>query len=218
MASIAYMFCLVYVLSYIEGKRFRMSLEVAILGFLAERPRSGYDLKTRCFAGPISVIWTADQAQIYRTLERLRASGLVTATRRRQSARPDRRIFEITHAGREELAARSAVPQPLTPLRDSFLVGLMFSVDCTDAELLHVLEVRRAEHQAALDRLRQQAAAVASDETGARAIVLRQTALEGAMTHHRSTIDWLDECIDAVRDGALPGSETGTGQRHLFAT
>jgi PadR family transcriptional regulator, regulatory protein AphA len=204
----------------LEGQ-FRVPLEVAILGFLAERSRSGYDLKTRCFAGPMSVIWTADQAQIYRTLERLREAGHVAVTRRRQVSRPDRRIYEITTAGREALAARLSTPTPLPPLRDSFLVGLFFSAACDDASLVSVLAARRTEHQVKLDELREYAAALASDDpqtASARVTVLRETALEGAMTHHRATIDWLDECIDAVRDGALPGSETGTGQRHLFAT
>jgi len=198
-----------------------VSLEIAILGFLAERPRSGYDLKTRCFTGPISVVWTADQAQIYRTLERLRDAGLVSVTRRRQASRPDRRIYEITTAGLEELAARVATPAHLPPLRDSFLVGLLFSASCDDASLMTVLETRRAEHQSKLHELREHATAFSAEggePVSARVTVLRQTALEGAMTHHRATIDWLDECIDAIRDGALPGSETGTGQRHLFAT
>jgi hypothetical protein len=34
----------------------------------------------------------------------------------------------------------------------------------------------------------------------------------------RAAIDWLDECIDAVQEGTLPGSARGTGQRHLFGT
>ncbi len=184
-------------------------------------PCSGYDLKTRCFAGPISVIWTADQAQIYRTLERLHDAGLVSATRRRQISRPDRRVYGITAAGQEELAARVATPTCLSPLRDSFLVGLLFSASCDDASLMTVLETRRTEHQSKLDELREHASALSAEgaePVNARVTVLRQTALEGAMTHHRATIDWLDECIEAVRDGALPGSETGTGQRHLFAT
>ena len=35
-----------------------MSLDAAILGFLGERPRSGYDLKTRCFDDAAKDFWT----------------------------------------------------------------------------------------------------------------------------------------------------------------
>ena len=46
-----------------------MSLGHAILGFLSRRPMTGYELKTRCFDQVASHFWTADQAQIYRTLD-----------------------------------------------------------------------------------------------------------------------------------------------------
>ena len=82
-----------------------MSLDAAILGFLGERPRSGYDLKTRCFDGAAKDFWTADQAQIYRTLERLQGSKLVTATRKRQAGKPDRKVYSITELGRRTLTA-----------------------------------------------------------------------------------------------------------------
>jgi DNA-binding PadR family transcriptional regulator len=196
-----------------------VSLDVAILGFLAERPRSGYDLKTRCFTGPIASFWTADQAQIYRTLERLRTAGLVSMTRRRQSSRPDRRVFQLTSAGRDHLDDRLNSPQPLPPLRDPFLIRLYFSGRVDDESLLDVLTTRRAEHQARLEELRAQAASLAQEpEISPRDAVLKHTALDGAIVAQRAAIDWLDECIDAVQEGTLPGSARGTGQRHLFGT
>jgi DNA-binding PadR family transcriptional regulator len=194
-----------------------LSLDVAILGFLAERPASGYDLKTRCFTGPIRAFWTADQAQIYRTLDRLKAARLVSSTRRRQSSRPDRLIYEITHAGREALAERVSQPLPLPPLRDPFLVQLFFSGLVDDEALLQVLETRRAEHQGRLDELRAFQSEVSADRQRLpRDTLLMLTALDGAIAQQRTLIDWLDECIDSVRDGALPGSHEGVGQRHLF--
>lgn len=196
-----------------------MSLELAILGFLSEKPRSGYDLKTRCFEGPVRAFWTADQAQIYRTLDRLKDAKFVSATRRRQAGRPDRRIFEITQAGREALDAMLASPVALQPLRDPFLVHLYFATFLDDETLLSLLSARREEHQERLDDLRHRAAELAaSDGLPAREAVLRQTAFDGAITQQRALIDWLDECIDAAAAGALPGSERGIGQRHLFGT
>ncbi len=82
-----------------------MSLEHAILGFLNTRARSGYDLKTRCFDVEAKAFWSADQAQIYRTLERLKTARLVNATVRRQSGKPDRKLYEITPAGTRRLRA-----------------------------------------------------------------------------------------------------------------
>jgi DNA-binding PadR family transcriptional regulator len=197
-----------------------MSLDLAILGFLNEHPRSGYDLKTQCFRGPVGTFWTADQAQIYRTLERLRSARLVAATRKRQASRPDRRVYEITRSGRETLLQQLGETAPLPRLRDPFLVQLYFAADLDDDALLSVLQARRDAHQVRLNELRQRSAELAGTAGGTaqRAIVLQQTALDGAISQHCAAIDWLDECLDAVRAGALPGSETGVGQRHLFGT
>lgn len=195
-----------------------MSLELAILGFLSQRPRSGYDLKTRCFAGPLSGFWSADQAQIYRTLDRLSSDRFVAARRKKQAGRPDRKIYEITHAGREELARLLAERPSLPPTRDPFLVQLYFAHHLDDDSLDAVLEERRRHHQTRLDELRVSATDLANDkEIAPRDRVLRQTAIDGAIAQQRSAIDWLDECVDAVRAGALPGSPSdATGQRHLF--
>ena len=50
------------------NRRNSVSLELVILGLLDERPLTGYDLKTRGLSGAVGTLWTADQAQIYRTL------------------------------------------------------------------------------------------------------------------------------------------------------
>jgi PadR family transcriptional regulator, regulatory protein AphA len=196
---------------------FWVALDLAILGFLSERPRSGYDLKRRCFEGALRTFWTADQAQIYRTLDRLRAEGLAKSRRRRQAARPDRHVFELTDRGRQALSERAGDLTPSPALRNAFLVQLYFSADLPDDQLVALLRTHREECQVRLDGVRASSAELAADKAlTARAAVLKQTALDGAAAGYRASIDWLDDCIQAVEDGVLPGSESGSGQRHLF--
>ncbi len=197
-----------------------MSLDHAILGFLGEHPRSGYDLKTRCFDTEVGAFWTADQAQVYRTLERLQRSKFVSVTRRRQSGKPDRKIYEITYAGREELAAWLASAAPLPAFRDAFFLQLYFGASLEDDALLELLNVRRDAHQTRLGSLRADSAKLAADHSlSPRTMTLRQTAYDGAIARERAAVDWLDDCIEAVTQGALPGSAAeGVGQRHLFGS
>lgn len=196
-----------------------MSLDLAILGFLGERPRSGYDLKTRCFDRDVASLWTADQAQIYRTLDRLEREDLVVSRRRRQAGRPDRKIYELTPAGRETLDTRLAEPAALPAPRDPFALNLYFSAGLSDDTLLSVLSSRRESHQRRLDSLREQAARSVENATNApRAAVLRQTAFDGAICRERSSIDWLDDCIDAIREGAVPESDANDGRKHLYGS
>jgi PadR family transcriptional regulator, regulatory protein AphA len=185
-----------------------MSLEHAILGFLGVRPRSGYELKTRCFDAEAKAFWSADQAQIYRTLERLKERGLAKATRFRQSGKPDRRIFDLTDAGRASLAAWIASPAPLPPPRDAFLMQVYFAAAGTDDAILGLLAERRAHHQTRLESLRTEAVSVASDEIlPDRVAALRGAAYDGAIATERAAIDWLDDVLDAVRGGELPPRE-----------
>ena len=185
-----------------------MSLDAAILGFLHEEPRSGYDLKTRCFDGVARDFWTADQAQIYRTLERLQASRLVSVTRKRQSGKPDRKIYSLTELGAQTLSAWLASGLPLTSPRDAFLLQLYFAAGCSDGDLLTHLRARRALHQARLDDLRADALA-AANATGvsARQASLRDAAFSGAMATERAAIDWLDDCIEGLEAGTLPPAD-----------
>jgi len=130
-----------------------LTLEHAILGLLNERPLTGYELKNRWFDGDLKPFWEADQAQIYRTLHRLQGQGLVSSRRRRQSGRPDRRVFDVTHRGREALAEWTGTPQSPPVPRDPLLIQLLFGTDSTDDRLLEVLRARRASHQLRLDDL-----------------------------------------------------------------
>jgi DNA-binding PadR family transcriptional regulator len=197
-----------------------VSLDHAILGFLSERPRSGYDLKTRCFDSEVSAFWTADQAQVYRTLERLARAKFVSVARRRQSGKPDRKLYEITYAGREELSAWLSTAAGLPPLRDPYFLQLYFGASLDDDALLGVMSERRDAHQSRLEALRADSARLSADHTlSQRAMTLRQTAYDGAIARERAAIDWLDDCIEAVTQGALPGSKAGgIGQRHLFGS
>jgi len=181
-----------------------MSLEAAIMGFLAERPRSGYDLKTHCFDERVGAFWTADQAQIYRTLERLRASRLVECTRRRQVGKPDRKVYRLTDAGTQALTVWQTSPLPLPAERDAFLLQVFFSDSLDDHEVLENLTARRHAHQSRLEQLRHEVAIQAAQARSPhRTAALRVAAFDGAIARERASIDWLDDTIDAI-ERSLP--------------
>lgn len=185
-----------------------MSLEHAILGFLNSRTRSGYDLKTRCFDVEARAFWSADQAQIYRTLERMKGARLVNVTRRRQSGKPDRKVYEITPAGRDAFALWETAAAPLSPPRDVFLLQVYFAGEASDEAIITLLSSRRTAHQARLEELRGEAVALSRDHAApTRISAMRQAAYDGAIATELATIDWLDDILEAISDGLLPDSE-----------
>jgi PadR family transcriptional regulator, regulatory protein AphA len=191
-----------------------MTLEHAILGFLEREPMTGYDLKTRCFDAAAGHVWTADQAQVYRTLERLSERGLVRSRVLPQRGRPDRRIYRITPRGREALLSWLRDPQDAAAVRDPFLVRVLMAADLNDKEIADLLASARDGYQIRLEALRADAAAgvpacAAADPRGAE---LYRLTLAAAMSVTRTVIDWIDDCSERVSRGLPPASPQVTGE------
>jgi DNA-binding PadR family transcriptional regulator len=128
-----------------EGDAARNTLRAIILGLLGAHPMSGYDIK-RAFDRSLATYWNAGNSQIYTTLKALAARGLVSSELIYQEARPNRRVYRLTEAGRAALERwlREAVPARFT--KDEFLTKLFFCGQTDDATALRHLE----EHVAAL--------------------------------------------------------------------
>ena len=77
----------------------RPTLEYPILGILLVKNQHGYDLHQR-IAENLSMLWRASQSQVYATLERLEAKGLISGDIQVQEKRPARRVFCLTPLGR----------------------------------------------------------------------------------------------------------------------
>jgi PadR family transcriptional regulator, regulatory protein PadR len=89
-----------------------------LLLLLREQPRHGYDLLERL---EMLGFVRADPGGLYRTLRALEREGLVHSAWERSSEGPDRRIYELTRAGMEELHRQS---KSLARTRDTLDVFL----------------------------------------------------------------------------------------------
>lgn len=189
-----------------------MALEHAILGFLSGGPMTGYDLKTRCFDRAAGHLWTADQAQVYRTLDGLERRGMARSKVVPQRGRPDRKLYTITTRGRSLLDDWLRHPAEIAPSRDPFLLQLFFAATLPDDALLHLLGSARDGHQRRLEHLRTDVARDMDAQDGPdgpqRDAAVRRMALGAGLAVTRATIDWLDDCIETVRRG-LPAAGGG---------
>src|SRR5215475_8251156 len=109
-----------------------MALRHALLAALLEGEASGYQLAKR-FDVSVANFWSATPQQLYRELERLEQAGLVLGRVVEQRRRPNKRVFTLTAAGREELHKFTARPARPTAIRDELLVKLQ-AVDVGDRE------------------------------------------------------------------------------------
>jgi len=78
----------------------RIFLRPCILLLLREQPAHGYDLMERL--RPLGFA-RDDPGRLYRALRALESEGLVHSAWERSDTGPDRRVYELTRAGMEEL-------------------------------------------------------------------------------------------------------------------
>lgn len=120
-----------------------MALRHAVLAALLEGEASGYELAKR-FDVSVANFWSSTPQQLYRELERLEKEGLLSARIVRQHRRPDKRVFTVTDAGRQELRAFTTRPAKPAGLRDDLLVKL-YAIDLGDETAVREALVIRLE-------------------------------------------------------------------------
>jgi DNA-binding PadR family transcriptional regulator len=164
----------------------------AVLGQLAGGPSSGYEIKARLEAGAAH-FWHASYSQIYAELRRLAELGLAAEEHVRQDARPDKRVYTITPAGRRALRAWLEEPWGLATLRDESLVKLTLAEGMPDAEVAERLRGLKAAHERRCAEFEAEIAGL-SPETD-RYLIL---ALRKGVHAQRAFARWCQEAIDAL--------------------
>ena len=128
----------------------------AILGYLAVRPWSGYELAKQ-LGRTFHHFWPRAESGIYREVKRLVEGGLATGSDEHVGRRARTR-YEITPAGRDALRSWLATPRSDGVLESEGLVRLLFADHGTKADLVALLDAmaddagRRAELMRGLAR------------------------------------------------------------------
>ena len=160
--------------------------DYVVLGMIRLGARSGYEIKQTVELS-IRFFWTISQAQIYPSLERLEAAGLVKGCSEPLGKR-QRRTFEITGAGETALREWLQRDEPMPfELRDIGLVKLFFAdaLDRHEAMALLSLVKQRSEDQIVVLRSIEPAAHLSADQGN----VLPGLTLRMGIAYHQAMID-----------------------------
>ena len=123
-----------------------------ILGLLSLGARSGYDIKNAVDSST-RFFWAASYGQIYPELKRLEQEGLIKGEDASNGAR-DRRVYELTAAGRKALTEWLLGRTVTIELRDESLLRLFFADALPREQALGLLEARKRGHEEYLAVLR----------------------------------------------------------------
>jgi PadR family transcriptional regulator, regulatory protein AphA len=124
-----------------------------VLGLLAMRPRSGYDIKT-VVDRSTRFFWAASYGQIYPELKRLEEAGLIEGEDVPNGGR-ERRVYKLTPAGQEALIEWLFGSTVTIELRDESLLRLFFADSLPHEQALMLLEGRKRGHEEFLATLRE---------------------------------------------------------------
>lgn len=183
-----------------------MSLDYAILGFLNHHPLSGYDLK-KVFDTSVQHFWPADQSQIYRTLSKLEENSLVTVEKIQQEDRPDRKVYHITAAGREELLQWLSGPTPLSRSRNAALIQVFFSAQLSDEQVLAKFEEFADNLHKVLeqyDSIPELLQPFLKSEGSPREEFFWMLTLENGIYSAKANLEWAESVIRRLKNGEVP--------------
>lgn len=169
-------------------------LNYAILGLLAQEPRHGYDIKN-AFETMLGGTWPLNIGQVYTTLSRLERDGFVASQVVPQDLLPDRKVYSLTQAGKEELQWWVSEPtQGAIRLKDEFFIKLLVlqMVHSTDPIILI-----RQQRQVYMQTLAQLTNLLNDSNLDPSTALL----VEGAILHVEADIQWLDLCETRFMEG-----------------
>ena len=127
--------------------------ECAILGLVARRERSGYDL-LKTIENGVGFFWTPAKSQLYALLPKLVDRGLLKARRVEQDKRPDKTLYRITPAGRRALREGLEQASPAVD-RNPFELRVFFGEPMRPGAVRAMVKARLEQQRAHLATLEQ---------------------------------------------------------------
>jgi DNA-binding PadR family transcriptional regulator len=168
-----------------------MALRFALLGALADQPRTGYAL-LKHFEQSLAYAWPASHSQIYPELARLLEEGLIEQT---GSGPRNSKTYALTATGLDEIRLWLESP-PERRVRNDAALRTFFLWLLEPDEAVHQLERERDYSKAMLGEFRR----ISEEPTGAnRKARTFRIALEGGIRYAESRLEWLDWAIEQVR-------------------
>jgi DNA-binding PadR family transcriptional regulator len=172
-----------------------MSLKHVILVVLKKGSASGYEID-QTFDGPLGIYWNTSHQRVYRALATLTKDGWVRFELHSQNGKPDKKVYDITPEGEEELMQWLVEFQQASPINESLTVKFFAGEFCPTESLLEQLRVLQQGHRQKLAGYQLDADRV-KDTIGQQNIENRRgyLTLRRGILMEQARLSWCDEAI-----------------------
>jgi DNA-binding PadR family transcriptional regulator len=169
-----------------QGYQLRVVQEV-LLALLAKEASHGYQLRARLqlALGPLAEVLNA--GHVYVTLNRLEKAGLLTSERVGQADRPDRKVYELTAAGRARVIEWLDDMSWPKPAPAEFHLKLVAAAAAGLGDPVRLVDAQR--HALLAGLAAAQRAALAEPDGSVAGLLL-----EGVVLRLQADLRWLEAC------------------------
>jgi PadR family transcriptional regulator, regulatory protein AphA len=169
-----------------------MALRYALLGALADQPRTGYSL-LKHFEQSLAYAWPASHSQIYPELARLLDDGLIEQT---GSGARNSKTYAVTDRGLAEVRRWLRESEPDRRVRSDAALRTFFLWLLEPTEAVERLDAERTYWQGVLDEFLRIGAEPTGRDKKSRTF---RIALEGGIAGVEARLAWLDTTIAEIR-------------------
>ena len=179
-----------------------MDIKTLCLGILSLGDATGYEIKKMVAEGSFSFFSEASYGSIYPALNKLMEDGLVTCREMAQDKRPDKKIYSLTDAGRDELTQSLRRDPHPDKNRSEFLAAVLFAESVAPERVEDLIEDRVREHREKIEALKE---LLAGDMTPASRFVV-----EYGIATQKAALEFLKK-----NQGQLVGKTPAEGKQKL---
>ena len=169
-----------------------MDIKSLCLGILALGDATGYEIKKMVAEGSFSFFSEASYGSIYPALTKMTEDGLVTCREETQDGRPDKKIYSITHQGRNELMKTLSKDHAPDKVKSEFLAFLLFSEAMAPEKISDMITTRISQHR---DKIRSMEELLNEEMTPASRFVV-----EYSLASQKAALSYLLANKDALSD------------------
>jgi DNA-binding PadR family transcriptional regulator len=158
-----------------------------LLALLAKEASHGYELRARLQLALGRLAEALNAGQVYVTLARLEKAGLVASERVGQTDRPDRKVYELTAAGRARVVEWLEDTSWPKPAPAEFHLKLVAAAAAGLGDPVRLVDAQR--HALLAGLAAAQRAALAEPDGSVAALLL-----EGVVLRLQADLRWLEAC------------------------
>lgn len=182
----------------------RTPIALSVLNLLNERPMHPYEMRSMMRERGHDRAFTIRESSVYDTVARLADRGFIEPVEvNREGRRPERTVYAITEAGRDELMVwlKDLTSQPAAEY-PQFAAPLMFIYALGRAGAISALQQRAAGLEAEISRSDAFRRAITADLPDfPRLFGIEE---EYAQAMRRAELEWVRTITAQLRDGSLP--------------